>query len=125
MKNTADKISKILVVDDEKGVQDLLRSMFEVEGFEVVVANDGIEGVELVKKDSFVVVFLDVHMPKMQGPEALKAIKNIRPNQAVVILSSSSDSNLTFEKEAKNLGALACLYKPVDIEEIMRIVREI
>ena len=62
-------------------------------------------------------------MPKMKGAEALRQIKQLNPNQ-IVISSSSSDSNYTFETEAKQLGAYSCLYKPVDIDEIMKVIEE-
>ncbi|OGS21894.1 MAG: hypothetical protein A3J83_04715 [Elusimicrobia bacterium RIFOXYA2_FULL_40_6] len=116
--------AKILVIDDEKGIQDLFRFLLEPEGYTIVIANDGVEGVDAVKKEEFDVVFLDVHMPKMKGPEALKIIKQLRPDQKVIVFSSSSDSNHAFENEAKQLGAFACIYKPSGIEEILRLVRE-
>ncbi|MDD5687870.1 MAG: response regulator [Elusimicrobia bacterium] len=113
---------KILIIDDEKGIQDLFKFLLEPKGFQVFTANDGLEGVEMVKKDSYDVIFLDVHMPRMTGPEALKKIKQMKPNQVVVIFSSSSDPNFTFESEAKQLGAYTCIYKPVDISEILDII---
>ena len=78
----------------------------------------------MVKNSDFDIIFLDVHMPKMKGPEALRQIKQLNPNQIVIIFSSSSDSNYTFETEAKQLGAYSCLYKPVDIDEIMKVIEE-
>lgn len=113
---------KILIIDDEQGIRDLFRFMLEPQGFEVFTANDGLEGVGMVRKDSYDIIFLDVHMPKMQGPEALSIIKQVRPDQTVVIFSSSSDPNFAFEKKAKKLGAYTCLYKPVNIDDIMKTI---
>ncbi len=87
---------KILIADDEEGIRDLFRFLLETQGFEVFTANDGVEAVEVVKKNSLDIVFLDVHMPKMRGPEALKIIKEIKPEQVVVIFSSSSGSEFCF-----------------------------
>ena len=115
---------KILVIDDEKGIRDLFRFLLEPQGFDVSTADDGIEGIEMVKKDSFDIIFLDVHMPRMQGPEALKIIKRLHPDQIVIIFSSSSDPNFTFESEARELGAYTCLYKPVDIEDILKVIKK-
>lgn len=117
-------LKKILVIDDEQGIRDLFGFVLKPKGFEVFTANDGLEGVEMVKKDSFDIIFLDVHMPRMQGPEALKIIKQIRPNQAVIIFSSSSDPEFVFEKEAKKLGAYACLYKPVNVDDILETIEK-
>ena len=113
---------KILIVDDEKGIQDLFRFILEPEGFIISIANDGLEAVDMVKNDSFDMVFLDVHMPRMRGPEALKAIKEIRPQQIVIIVSSSSDPDFSFEEKAKEYGAFDCYYKPFDIDEILKVV---
>lgn len=116
---------KILVIDDEQGIRDMFRFLLEPEGFEVFTANDGVEGIEMVKKDNFDIVFLDVHMPRMRGPEALAHIKQIKPNQVVVIFSSSSDPNYVFESEAHKFGAYTCLYKPVDVNELLEIINKI
>jgi len=116
-------MKKILIADDEKGIRDLFRFLLEPQGFQVFTANDGIEAIEMVKKDNFDIVFLDVHMPRMRGPEALKIIKQIKPNQIVVVFSSSSDPNFVFEEKALQLGAYACLYKPVNVDEILNVIK--
>lgn len=116
--------TKVLIIDDEQGIRDLFKFLLEPRGFEVDTAVDGLEGVEKFKKDNYNIVFLDVHMPKMAGPEVLKAIKQIKPVQIVVIFSSSSDPNYEFESKAKDLGAYTCLYKPCEIEEILRVIEE-
>lgn len=116
---------KLLIVDDEKGIRDLFHFLLEPQGFEVFTANDGVEGVEMVKKDAFDIIFLDVHMPRMRGPEALKIIKQLRPNQVVIVFSSSSDPTFTFENKAKELGAHTCLYKPFNVDEILKIIKQV
>ncbi len=118
-------MKKVLVIDDERGIRDMFCFLLEPEGFHVSTAKDGEEGVEIIKKESFDLVFLDVHMPKMCGPEALSIIKQIRPEQIVIIFSSSSDPNFTFESVARELGAYACLYKPVDIDEILDLIKKV
>jgi CheY-like chemotaxis protein len=112
----------ILIVDDEKGIREMFHFLLQPEGFEVFTAQDGAEGLELVGKRAFDIIFLDMHMPKVEGPEALRRIRQIRPGQAVIIFSSSSDSNLTFESKAKEMGAVCCLYKPVDVDEILKVI---
>ena len=61
-------------------------------------------------------------MPKITGLEVLKRIKQIRPNQIVIIFSSGSDPNSKFESQVKEMGAFDCLYKPVDLENILKII---
>jgi len=116
--------NKILVIDDEQGIRDLFQYLLEPLGYQVFTACDGLEGIEMVKKNEFDIIFLDVHMPKMQGPEVLKIIKEIKPKQIVIIFSSSSDPDYLFESKAKELGAYTCLYKPVDVNEILDIINK-
>jgi CheY-like chemotaxis protein len=118
-------LKKILVVDDEKGIRDLLHYLLEPDGFNVKSVSNGLEAVEIVKKEHFDLIFMDIHMPIMRGPEAFKKIKEIKPEQMVVIFSSSSDPEYVFESNAKQLGAFECIYKPFDIEEITNIVQKI
>lgn len=117
--------AKILVVDDEQGIRDLFYYMLTPLGYEIDSAVDGVEGIELFEKNKYDIIFLDVHMPRMQGPAVLKMIKQIKPDQTVIIFSSSSDPNFRFESEAKNLGAYTCIYKPFELEEILKIINEV
>jgi DNA-binding NtrC family response regulator len=114
---------RILIADDEQGIRDLFRFLLEEQGFEVFTACDGMEAVEMVEKHTFDLVFLDVHMPKMRGPEAIKKIKEINPEQIVVIFSSSSDPYLIFETQAEQNGAFECLYKPFSIDSMLNVIK--
>jgi DNA-binding NtrC family response regulator len=109
----------VLIVDNEQGFHDLFRFVLEPLGFEVHSAYDGTDGLERVRKQNYSIVFLDVHMPKMTGPELLKEIKKIKPGQFVVMMSSGSDPKQAFERTAKELGAADCMFKPFDIEQLM------
>lgn len=115
----------ILVVDDEQGFHDLFRFILEPLGFKVSSAYNGLEGLDRLKERDYDIVFLDVHMPKMPGPELLRLIKAIKPLQLVVIMSSGSDSRQAFEKTAKDLGAISCMFKPFELDQIMKNLESI
>jgi len=110
----------ILIIDDEQGFHDLFRFILEPLGFTVNSAYDGVEGLARLKEKGYDLVFMDVHMPKMTGPELMKQLMQIRPSQPVVIMSSGSDPAQTFEKDVKELGAAACIFKPFELEEITK-----
>lgn len=112
----------ILLVDDEAGFHDLFRYMLAPLGYIVHVAHDGLEGLDFFLKNEYEIVFLDVHMPKMSGLELLHKIKENKPGQKVVILSSSSDIGLAGELEARELGSQICLHKPFEMDEILHIL---
>jgi CheY-like chemotaxis protein len=112
----------ILIADDDLGFRDLFSFTFEPMGYEVVTAADGFEALETIRKRSFDLVVLDVHMPRMGGPEALLRIRELRPEQRVIVLSSSSDESHSIEHRATTLGASACLFKPVDLDTLIAAI---
>ncbi len=120
MTQTAEK--SILVVDDEPGFHDMLRYLLEPLGFIIHSAHDGLEGLERVRGRNYDIIFLDVHMPKMNGAELLKIIRELKPLQFVVVMSSGSDPRQVFEKTVKELGAMACLFKPFEINQVIDAV---
>jgi CheY-like chemotaxis protein len=109
----------ILVADDEQGIRDLLRYTLEPLGFEVSTVSDGVEALQAVEARSFDLVLLDVHMPRLSGPEVLAKIREIRPAQKVLVVSSSSDASLSFEQRVAEYGATSCLFKPVELDELL------
>ncbi|HEX3046089.1 MAG TPA: response regulator [Bacillota bacterium] len=113
---------RLLIADDEQGIRDLFCFLLESQGFEVFTVGDGLAAVEMVQKQMFDLVFLDIHMPKLKGPEALKRIKGIYPDLTVVIFSSSCDPEFIYETEAKQNGAFDCLYKPFNIDDLMAVI---
>ncbi|MBN1824348.1 MAG: response regulator [Endomicrobiales bacterium] len=116
------KPKKILIIDDEKGYRDFYKFILEPIGFFVETAEDGETGLKIAKENNFDIIFLDVHMPKMKGPEVLREIKKAKPEQVVVVFSSSSDPSFSFENKAKDMGAFDCLFKPVELDDILKIV---
>ena len=115
---------QILAVDDEQGFLDLYVYFLEPMGFKVTCVRNGLEAVEKVTQNAYDLVFMDVHMPVMTGPEAFRKMRKIRPSQKIVIFSSSSDPSFTEEQQTVREGALICLYKPVTIDEIERVLDE-
>jgi two-component system cell cycle sensor histidine kinase/response regulator CckA len=86
----------ILVVDDEATVRQLAQEMLGKIGFKVLIANDGLEGVELYKrhKADIRVVLLDATMPKLDGPQTLQALRAITPDLRIVLSSGYSESDM-------------------------------
>ena len=121
--NTMSKVIDVLVVDDEQGYRDLFTFMLEPMGIQVTCVTNGLEALEKVKEKVFDLILMDVHMPELNGIEALKRIKSMLPEQRVVIFSSSSDPEFNKEKEAHKIG-VECLFKPVDASEIERVLKK-
>jgi CheY-like chemotaxis protein len=113
----------VLVVDDEQGYRDLFTYILEPLGIRATCVNNGREALEKAKENPYDLILMDVHMPELNGIEALKKIKTLRPEQKIVIFSSSSDPEYNKEKEAQKIG-VECLFKPVDDQTLRRILKE-
>lgn len=109
---------KILVADDEEGFREMYRFLLEPLGIKVLSVSNGAEAVEKVREEGYDLVLMDVHMPLLTGPEAFQQIKKVRPEQKVIMFSSSSDPENSEEKEVLKEGVLHCFYKPVSLNEL-------
>jgi len=115
----------VLLIDDELGFHELFRYLLEPQGIKIDSAYDGVEGLGCSSRKDYAIIFIDIHMPKMLGTEVLKKIKEMKPNQKVVLLSSDSDPTYLLEENAKAMGIEACLEKPFDTDHVIAIVDRI
>jgi len=113
---------KILIVEDEKSMREVLKMLLEGEGYDVSTAPDGLEGIACLDKDIFDLVITDVKMPKADGFEVLKRIKDISPDTIVIMITAfgTKESGI----EAMKLGAYDYISKPFNIDEIRLIVKK-
>jgi CheY-like chemotaxis protein len=117
---------KILVVEDEFGLQDTLREVFQMEGYEVRVAVDGDKGFQLYRKFKPDLVFTDIVMPKMNGLELVGKIRETNPDIKVVYVSGFFGVRPlkdALDEEVQNYG-YPVLAKPTKISVMLDIVGE-
>lgn len=112
---------KILVVDDEPGICDILKKTFAPMGFTVFTANNGLDALKIVNKEKPKLIFLDIRMLGMSGLEVLKQIKALDNLIRVVMLTALSDE-ITKQK-AKDLGADDFVAKPFMSEHLEEVAR--
>jgi signal transduction histidine kinase/ActR/RegA family two-component response regulator len=117
---------RILLVDDEEGIADLVAKILEQQGFRVVTRTKSTGALELFRKepDRIDLVITDQAMPEMSGTEFTGAIKKIRPDIPVILCTGYSRT-VSSGDEAEKLGLAAFLLKPVDREELIRTVRRV
>lgn len=115
-------MSKILIIDDEKGICEEFRDILQDDGHEVEVAHNGPDGLQLVGVKDFDLIFLDVLMPRMEGNEVFARIRKIK-NVPVAIMSGFLPANK--EKDILALGAVACLRKPLNLERVRKIIEQV
>ncbi|MCL6635648.1 MAG: response regulator [Peptococcaceae bacterium] len=112
----------ILIVDDQAGVRYLLDILVREAGHRAHTAQNGLEAVELARTVRPDLVFMDVRMPLMGGLEALGKIKALIPETDVIIMTAfGSEETIS---QAMQEGALCCIAKPFDVDEIKEILAE-
>ncbi len=112
---------KILVVDDDQGLRlSMKSSLLSTNRFEVEDSFDGMHAIEKIKSGNFDVVVLDVDMPRLNGHEALKAIKEFNPGIIVIMLTAFA--TIDNAVQAVKDGAYNYLSKPVQIDELIKLI---
>ena len=113
---------RLLVIDDEPLVADVVAEALRLEGHDVVVAGSGKEGLRLIVQSPPDAVFLDIVMPGMDGIEVLRAIREWHLRLPVLILSGwMSEGQL---EEARRLGVTEVISKPVPLQNLTRALRQ-
>lgn len=116
-------MSKILVIEDEAAIRRVLVKILseESKSYQVEEAEDGLSGMEKIKITDYDLVLCDIKMPKMDGVEVLEAIKKIKPETAVVMISGHGD--LDTAVQTMRLGAFDYISKPPDLNRLLNTVR--
>jgi len=116
-------LGRILAIDDEKNIRLLISNEFSLEGFEVVTAASGEEGLALFQSRKFDVVLLDIKLPKLSGIEILRRMKQI--SQATEIIMITGYGDIQSAVEAIKLGACDYVTKPFKLDELLTLVRHL
>ncbi|QAA80964.1 sigma-54-dependent Fis family transcriptional regulator [Aequorivita sp. H23M31] len=116
-------MSRILIIEDEAAIRRVLIKILteENKGYEVFEAEDGVSGMEIIKKEDFDLILCDIKMPKMDGVEVLEAVKKIKPEIPIVMISGHGD--LDTAVNTMRLGAFDYISKPPDLNRLLNTVR--
>ena len=115
-------MARILVVDDDLGMRDLLEIMLTQEDYEVACCGDPDKALQRVQKEQFDLVITDLKMPRMDGIEFLKQVKEVKPETQVILITAFASGNTALS--AMKEGAYDYIEKNFDIDELKRIVHE-
>lgn len=116
-------MSKILVIEDESAIRRVLVKILaeENDSYTVAEAEDGLLGLEAIKKDDFDLVLCDIKMPKMDGVEVLESVMKIKPEIPFIMISGHGD--LDTAVNTMRLGAFDYISKPPDLNRLLTTVR--
>jgi CheY-like chemotaxis protein len=112
---------RVLLVDDEPALARVFARALAAEGFEVDVAQDGVEALNRLMAEPYDIVVTDICMPRMGGLRLLEAIRRSRPDVPVVLMTAQLDPQ-TYER-ARELGSVRYLLKPFKLDQLANAVR--
>jgi two-component system nitrogen regulation response regulator NtrX len=114
--------ARILVIDDEPAIRDAMRMILEYEGYEVLQAGSGADGLGMAEKDAPDLVFLDIKMPGQDGLDVLGKLR--AANDALPVVMISAHGTAATALEAGRLGAFRFIEKPLSKDYVLDAVRE-
>lgn len=113
-------MKKILVIDDNAVVRNTITRILQTAGYEVVIANDGLRGVEAFRKEQPDLVISDVIMPEQEGIATIRQILGEKPGTKIIAISGGGRiGNTDFLQIARKMGAVDTIPKPFDPEELL------
>ncbi len=113
---------KILVVDDEQAIADIIKFNFEREGYGVDIAKDGLEALNFVKDNIYSLILLDIMMPKLNGFDTLKEIRKSHKTPVIMLTAREDEVDKVLGLE---LGADDYVVKPFSIRELIARVKAV
>lgn len=114
-------MAKILVIDDERSIRNVIRELLEIEGHTVKAAENGIQGLEMIGSEPFDLVISDIKMPEMDGIDLLGKLNETHPDTTVVMISGHGSIDTAVECIKK--GAFDYIEKPIDMNRILVTVK--
>ena len=115
-------MSKVLYVEDHPAQRDILAQMLELNGFEVDVASDGLEGVDKARSWLPDLILMDLRMPKMDGFEAIKVVRSEETTKDIPIIAISAWASAKHKERAMESGANEHFTKPVDLNRLLTTI---
>ena len=109
-------MAKILVIDDEQGIRNLLDTLLRRKGYDVILAESGRKGLELFRRERPDVIVLDLNMPEMDGVAVLQQVRSLNPDQPVIILTGAGTPER--EQQVRTLGVTEFVEKEFSLHRL-------
>lgn len=118
-------MQRILVIDDDEFVRNVIHRMLEQEGFEIFSASGGNEGLQLARQHRFDLVILDVVMPDKGGIETIVELRQLYPDQKAIVMSGRVPVEAeSFRVLARQMGASIVIPKPFDRQTLVDAIKQ-
>jgi len=114
---------KILVIDDEENILNLIRTGLEESGFDVVTKSNGLDALIFIEEEKPAIIIADIMMPRLNGLDLLEALKNKEETRKIPLIFISAMDQAKTVQEGLDLGAVDYITKPFKVSEIVGKVR--
>jgi DNA-binding NtrC family response regulator len=120
------RATRILVIDDEREIREMLRDLLRTQGYEVMTAANGTAAARLQQQQPADLVITDIFMPEKEGIETILELQTAWPGLKIIAISGGGgDYNVDYLAAARHLGAVHSLSKPFDREALLSTVRQL
>jgi len=116
-------MAKILVVDDQRMMRELIKTVLNGDGHEVVLAEDGVQALDIARQEGTDLVLSDINMPNMNGISLVSKLRRLDTYSGTPILMLTTESADFKKEKAKKMGANGWLQKPFDPPRLIKAVR--
>ncbi|MCF8106504.1 MAG: response regulator [Desulfohalobiaceae bacterium] len=113
--------SRILIIEDDESIRQVLKEYLDQLGFQVITAADGLEGLDLIKQQGYDLIVSDIRIPYVSGIGLIKIAREINPNIPIISITSFGEPS---EKTARE-EATTVIAKPFDLEELSNKIKEL
>jgi two-component system response regulator HydG len=125
VENTPKKGALLLIIDDDLSSCETLVDILQKKGFRLSQVSSGEEALRSIKEKSFDLVFIDVKMPVMNGLETYLELRKIRPHIKAIMITAYRQEVDSIVEEAIRNNLYTCLYKPIDVDNLLKIVEKV
>ncbi len=115
----------VLTVDDSASIRQMVSFTLKSAGYDVVEANDGVDGLEKARSRPFSLVLTDQNMPRMDGISLIKSLRATPQYKSVPILMLTTESSDSMKSEGRAAGATGWLVKPFDPQKLIEVVKKV
>jgi CheY-like chemotaxis protein len=115
----------VLIAEDSSVIQNLARKILEFQNFNITVVKNGEQVIQLLEKEPFDVVLLDINMPVMDGIECVKAIRTNESTAKLPVVAITGNARNFTEEEYKEIGFNEVLMKPLNFDKLVKVVKDL
>lgn len=119
--------NRVLIAEDSSVIQNLVKKILEFQNFEIAAVKNGEQVLQMLQKDHFDIILLDINMPVMDGMESVKAIRGLADKEKakVPVVAITGNARNYSEEEFKEAGFNEVLMKPLNFDKLVMVVKEL